>query len=91
LLTHLYIFFNFKNLNLGLLKLLHVATQIPEQYDYPVSAETRQHMAICLSRLNDDMVFDNRRAIYKERVDQFFGYSFLYRCAKQIVLCAKIK
>uniref|UniRef100_F1KS65 Protein unc-45 A n=1 Tax=Ascaris suum TaxID=6253 RepID=F1KS65_ASCSU len=57
----------------GLLKLLHVATQIPEQCEYPVSSETRQHLAICLSRLNDDMVFDNRRAIYKERVDAFFN------------------
>uniref|UniRef100_A0A914S8L0 UNC-45/Cro1/She4 central domain-containing protein n=1 Tax=Parascaris equorum TaxID=6256 RepID=A0A914S8L0_PAREQ len=57
----------------GLLKLLHVATQIPEQCEYPVSSETRQHLAICLSRLNDDMVFDNRRAVYKERVDAFFN------------------
>ncbi|VDM43851.1 unnamed protein product [Toxocara canis] len=57
----------------GLLKLLHVATQVPEQCEYPVSSETRQHLAICLARLNDDMVFDNRRAVYRERVDAFFN------------------
>jgi len=58
----------------GLLKLLHMATQIPELCEYPVSAETRQHVAICLARLHDDMVFDTRRTIYKEKVDQFFGH-----------------
>uniref|UniRef100_A0AC34R7E1 UNC-45/Cro1/She4 central domain-containing protein n=1 Tax=Panagrolaimus sp. JU765 TaxID=591449 RepID=A0AC34R7E1_9BILA len=57
----------------GLLKLLHLASQIPEVCDYPVSAETRQHVAICLARLYDDMVFDTRRAIYREKVDQYFG------------------
>lgn len=40
----------------GLTKLLHVSTQIPEQCDYPVSAETRQHVAIFLARLYEDMV-----------------------------------
>uniref|UniRef100_A0A914ZCE2 UNC-45/Cro1/She4 central domain-containing protein n=1 Tax=Panagrolaimus superbus TaxID=310955 RepID=A0A914ZCE2_9BILA len=58
----------------GLLKLLHVASQVPELCDYPVSAETRQHVAICLARLSDDMVFDTRRKIYKEKVDQYFEY-----------------
>uniref|UniRef100_A0A0N5AQ81 Protein unc-45 homolog B n=1 Tax=Syphacia muris TaxID=451379 RepID=A0A0N5AQ81_9BILA len=57
----------------GLLKLLDVSTQIVEQYDYPVSAETRQHLAICLQRLDSDMVFDNRRAIFKDRLDRFFN------------------
>jgi hypothetical protein len=40
----------------GLYKILHIATQIPEQCQYPVSAETRQHVAIFLTRLYDDMV-----------------------------------
>ncbi|EJD75017.1 UNC-45 protein [Loa loa] len=57
----------------GLLKLLHISTQLPEQCDYPVTAETRQHLAICLTRLYDDMVFDTRRQIFKERVDVFFN------------------
>uniref|UniRef100_A0A1I7RKR3 TPR_REGION domain-containing protein n=2 Tax=Bursaphelenchus xylophilus TaxID=6326 RepID=A0A1I7RKR3_BURXY len=57
----------------GLLKLLHLASQIPEQCDYPVSAETRQHVALCLARLYDDMVFDTKRAIYSEKVEQFFN------------------
>uniref|UniRef100_A0A158Q8D0 Protein unc-45 homolog B n=1 Tax=Elaeophora elaphi TaxID=1147741 RepID=A0A158Q8D0_9BILA len=57
----------------GLLKLLDVSTQIPEQCDYSVTAETRQHLAICLARLYDDMVFDTRRQIFKERVDAFFN------------------
>lgn len=57
---------------LGLFKLLHISCQIPEQCDYPVTADTRQHVAIFLARLYDDMVFDTRRAIYKEKVDQFF-------------------
>lgn len=57
----------------GLLKLLHLASQIPEVCDYPVSVETRQHVAICLARLYDDMVFDTKRTIYKEKVDQYFG------------------
>ena len=46
--------------------------QIPEQCDYPVSAETRQHLAVCLARLDNDMVFDPRRAIFKEKLDFFF-------------------
>ncbi|KAK5964585.1 Protein unc-45 B [Trichostrongylus colubriformis] len=57
----------------GLLCLLDVASQIPEQCDYPVSHETRQHVAICLQRLDDDMVFDTKRLIYKEKVDLFFN------------------
>ncbi|CAI2349049.1 unnamed protein product [Caenorhabditis sp. 36 PRJEB53466] len=57
----------------GLLTLLDVASQIPEQCDYPVSAETRQHVAICLQRLEEDMVFDTKRTIFKERVDYFFN------------------
>jgi hypothetical protein len=57
----------------GLLKLLHVATQIPEQCEYPVSADTRQHNAICLARLYDDMVFDTKRAIFNERLSGFFN------------------
>ncbi|KAK6014543.1 hypothetical protein OSTOST_20073, partial [Ostertagia ostertagi] len=57
----------------GLLCLLDVASQIPEQCDYPVSHETRQHVAICLQRLDDDMVFDTKRVIYKEKVDLFFN------------------
>lgn len=56
----------------GLFKMLHIATQIPEQCDYPVSAETRLHVAIFLTRLYDDMVFDQRRALYTERVKQVF-------------------
>ncbi|VDO33014.1 unnamed protein product [Brugia timori] len=57
----------------GLLKLMHVSTQIPEQCEYPVTAETRQHLAVCLTRLYDDMVFDTRRQIFKEKVDTFFN------------------
>ncbi|KIH47867.1 hypothetical protein ANCDUO_22068 [Ancylostoma duodenale] len=56
----------------GLLALLDVSSQIPEQCDYPVSHETRQHVAICLQRLDEDMVFDSKRLIYKEKVDHFF-------------------
>lgn len=53
--------------------MLHIASQIPEQCDYPVNAETRQFVALFLMKLYDDMVFDQRRATYKERVDQFFN------------------
>lgn len=35
---------------------MDVSSQIPEQCDYPVSHETRQHVAICLQRLDEDMV-----------------------------------
>ncbi|KAL3118992.1 hypothetical protein niasHT_003775 [Heterodera trifolii] len=57
----------------GLFKMLHIATQLPEQCDYPVTSETRQHVSVFLAQLYDDMIFDQRRAIYKERVDQIFG------------------
>lgn len=57
---------------LGLLKLLHVSSQIPEQSDYEVTAETRQHLAVCLARLWEDMVFDTKRTIFREKVDIFF-------------------
>ncbi|KAL7071749.1 hypothetical protein ACQ4LE_009377 [Meloidogyne hapla] len=56
----------------GFYKILHLATQVPELCDYPVSAETRQHMAIFLTRLYDDMVFDQRRALYSECVKNVF-------------------
>uniref|UniRef100_A0A915N0C4 UNC-45/Cro1/She4 central domain-containing protein n=1 Tax=Meloidogyne javanica TaxID=6303 RepID=A0A915N0C4_MELJA len=56
----------------GLYKILHLATQVPELCDYPVSAETRQHVAIFLTRLYDDMVFDQRRALYSEVVKNVF-------------------
>ncbi|KJH40865.1 tetratricopeptide repeat protein [Dictyocaulus viviparus] len=59
--------------NQGLLSLLDVSSQIPEQCEYPVSHQTRQHVAICLQRLDEDMVFDNKRMIYKEKVDLFFN------------------
>ncbi|CAO4368299.1 unnamed protein product [Caenorhabditis nigoni] len=48
----------------GLLVLLDVASQIPEQCDYPVSAETRQHVVICLQKFEEDMVFDTKRLIF---------------------------
>ncbi|KAI6191741.1 Protein unc-45-like protein B [Aphelenchoides bicaudatus] len=57
----------------GLLKLLHISSQIPEQCDYEVTAETRQHLALCLARLWDDMVFDTRRAVFREKVDMYFN------------------
>ncbi|GMR33986.1 hypothetical protein PMAYCL1PPCAC_04181 [Pristionchus mayeri] len=57
----------------GLLALLDVSAQSPEQCDYPVSAETRQHLAICLTRLHDDMVFDTKRTIFKEKLDLYFN------------------
>uniref|UniRef100_A0A1I7XFW3 UNC45-central domain-containing protein n=1 Tax=Heterorhabditis bacteriophora TaxID=37862 RepID=A0A1I7XFW3_HETBA len=57
----------------GLLTLLDLASQIPEICDYPVSSKTRQHVAICLQRLHDDMVFDTKRAIFKEKVDYFLN------------------
>ncbi|VDM66407.1 unnamed protein product [Strongylus vulgaris] len=57
----------------GLSALLDVSSQIPEQCDYPVTHETRQHVAICLQRLDEDMVFDTKRLIYKEKVDHFFN------------------
>ncbi|CAB3403390.1 unnamed protein product [Caenorhabditis bovis] len=57
----------------GLLAMLDIAAQIPEQCDYPVSSETRQHVAICLQRWYDDMVFDTKRAIFKEKLDSYFG------------------
>ncbi|MFH4983925.1 hypothetical protein AB6A40_010634 [Gnathostoma spinigerum] len=56
----------------GLLKLFLLSSQIPEQCTIPVSAETRQHLAICLCRLYDDCVFDTKRAVYRERLDGFF-------------------
>uniref|UniRef100_A0A0N5BDT4 TPR_REGION domain-containing protein n=1 Tax=Strongyloides papillosus TaxID=174720 RepID=A0A0N5BDT4_STREA len=56
----------------GLSKLLHVASQIPEQCEYPVSNDTRNHLAICLQRLYDDMVFDTKRNIFKEKVETYF-------------------
>ncbi|VDN01183.1 unnamed protein product [Thelazia callipaeda] len=55
----------------GLLKLLHVSTQLPERCEYPVTSETREYLAVCLARLYDDMVFDTRRQIFKEKVDKF--------------------
>ncbi|CCD69153.1 UNC-45/Cro1/She4 central domain-containing protein [Caenorhabditis elegans] len=63
----------------GLLALLDVASQIPELCEYPVSAETRQHVAICLQRLEEDMVFDTKRTIFKEKVDMFFN-ALISRC-----------
>ena len=65
----------------GLLALLDVSSQIPEQCDYPVSAETRQHLAICLTRLYDDMVFDTKRTIFTDRVNTFFKSAILSRNA----------
>ncbi|CEF60967.1 Armadillo-like helical domain and Tetratricopeptide-like helical domain and Tetratricopeptide repeat-containing domain and Tetratricopeptide TPR2 repeat and Armadillo-type fold domain and Tetratricopeptide repeat and UNC-45/Ring assembly protein 3 family-containing protein [Strongyloides ratti] len=56
----------------GLSKLLHVSSQIPELCEYPVSIDTRNHLAICLQRLYDDMVFDTKRNIFKEKVDTYF-------------------
>ncbi|GMT03836.1 hypothetical protein PENTCL1PPCAC_26010, partial [Pristionchus entomophagus] len=56
----------------GLLTLLDVSAQSPEQCDYPVSHETRQHVAICLTKLHDDMVFDTKRVIFKEKLDLYF-------------------
>ena len=95
--------------------MLHVATQIPEQCDYPgynclfgiyllplrlpfnsylcisVSIKTRQHVAIFLAKLYDDMVFDQRRQTFKERCDHvlklvlcFLFYLFL-KCQIGIV------
>lgn len=52
--------------------MLHVASQVPEQSDYEVTAETRQHLAVCLARLWEDMVFDTRRTVFRERVDSYF-------------------
>ena len=56
----------------GLDKLLQLACQIPEQCAYPVSAETRQHVSLCLSRLWDDMIFDENRDQFKDKCTQFF-------------------
>lgn len=69
--------------------MLHIATQVPEQCEYPVTSDTQQHVSIFLAQLYEDMVrnllykkvtnrlinqiFDQRRATYKERVDQVFG------------------
>jgi hypothetical protein len=51
---------------------LHVSSQIPEQCDYEVTAETQQHLAVCLARLWDDMVFDTRRTKFREKVQEFY-------------------
>lgn len=75
------LFENIRFPHLGLLKLLHVACQIPEQCEYPVTAETRQHLAICLQRLYDDMVFDTKRKIFSERLDEFYKYENFVRCS----------
>uniref|UniRef100_A0A915J0B9 Uncharacterized protein n=1 Tax=Romanomermis culicivorax TaxID=13658 RepID=A0A915J0B9_ROMCU len=57
----------------GLQKLLEVACNIPEQCTLRVNADTRDHLAICLARLYDDMVFDQYRAMYKTTVDEFIA------------------
>lgn len=55
---------------------MHIACQIPELCDYPVTAETRQHVAIFLARLYDDMV-----------ISQYISFSlvnfafFAFRCS----------
>ncbi|VDP11141.1 unnamed protein product [Soboliphyme baturini] len=55
----------------GLLNLLKVACNIPEQYCLPVTKETPEHLAVCLARLYDDMMFDKYRSIYKEITGSF--------------------
>jgi hypothetical protein len=55
----------------GLQKLLEVSCNIPEQCKVPVTHETREHVAIALTRLYEDMVFDMYRNNYKDVVDKF--------------------
>lgn len=52
--------------------MLDLSCQIPELCQYPVSKETRQHVAVCLARLWDDMVFDEYRAQYKDVAQEFY-------------------
>lgn len=39
---------------------------------YPINKDTQNHVAICLSRLFDDMVFDRYRSNYEDAVTKWF-------------------
>ncbi|XGW02377.1 hypothetical protein V3C99_014424 [Haemonchus contortus] len=57
----------------GMISLLDVASQIPELCDYPVTHETRHHVAICLQRLQERMALDNKMGTYRLKVYTFFN------------------
>uniref|UniRef100_A0A5S6R3A2 TPR_REGION domain-containing protein n=1 Tax=Trichuris muris TaxID=70415 RepID=A0A5S6R3A2_TRIMR len=57
--------------NDGLERLLEVSCSSPQLTTLPVDSATRDCVALCLARLYDDMLFDNRRSMYKERVTNY--------------------
>ncbi|KFD55832.1 hypothetical protein M513_03271 [Trichuris suis] len=57
--------------NDGLERLLDVSCSSPQLMTLPVDANTRDNVALCLARLYDDMLFDNWRSLYKERVTNY--------------------
>ncbi|CDW54075.1 UNC45 protein [Trichuris trichiura] len=57
--------------NDGLERLLEVSCSNPRLMTLPVDDNTRDNVALCLARLYDDMLFDNWRSLYKERVTNY--------------------
>lgn len=73
----------------GLWVLLETACNIPEQSRIPVTHETRQHLAVCLHRLYEDMVFDEKRGMFQERCTKFVMERLEKRtAASKVELCA---
>ncbi|KRX54418.1 Protein unc-45 -like protein A, partial [Trichinella sp. T9] len=57
--------------NDGLDRLMTVGCSIPERALVPVTYETRDYLALCLTNIYDDMLSDKNRSIYTDRMEKF--------------------
>ncbi|XP_022088916.1 protein unc-45 homolog B-like [Acanthaster planci] len=62
--------------NGGLMKLLTVAGQVPELKRLPITANTRMHAAVALSKLYDEMHSEKNRKYYDELCNKFITDKF---------------
>ncbi|KRZ72372.1 Protein unc-45 -like protein A [Trichinella papuae] len=57
--------------NDGLDRLMTVGCSIPERALVPVTYETRDYLALCLTNIYDDMLSDKNRNMYTDRMEKF--------------------
>ncbi|XP_071854047.1 protein unc-45 homolog B-like isoform X2 [Apostichopus japonicus] len=62
--------------NGGLLKLLDVAGQIPDEPRYPITTNTRMHCSVALDKLYNEMTGDKTRGFYEELCFKFVANKF---------------
>jgi len=58
----------------GIQQLLTVGGTIPEHKTIPISQNSRMHVSLCLSKIDEDLISDQERNLFVQVTNSYFEY-----------------